>query len=186
MFHFIDDEPSSKEECKKLIRKAFVLSSSSKNKDSLNKTDFKCAWLYLFGYKISKYELQEYFEKLGKDYYKDVISYGEFETKAIADIKRLDVVEELRSCFISVDFSCKGFLTIEDLTKQFQIVAPHIPKNTIMDTFRELDRDDDGRVSYKDFELAMQYIDDRIIEQRNKELEEKYVFLKDTSKFFYS
>ena len=28
--------------------------------------------------------------------------------------------------------------------------------------FRELDRDGDGRVSYKDFEIAMDYIDDEL------------------------
>lgn len=54
MFHFVNNDTESKNECKKLIKKSFILSSSTKNKDFLFKTDFKCAWLYLFGYKISK------------------------------------------------------------------------------------------------------------------------------------
>ncbi|RMZ96763.1 EF-hand calcium-binding domain-containing 11-like [Brachionus plicatilis] len=174
MFHFVDNDVESKSECKKLIKKSFVASSSTKNKDILYKTDFKCAWLYLFGYKISKLELQEYFERLGKNYYHDGISYEEFEKKALCDISHLDIIEELRNCFISIDFSCKGFLTIDDMIKQFKIAAPHISKNTIMDIFREMDRDDDGRISYKDFELAMQYIDDVHVQKQYRHIEEKY------------
>lgn len=37
-----------------------------------------------------------------------------------------------------------------------------------------MDRDDDGRVSYKDFELAMQYIDDVHINKQNRHIEQKY------------
>ena len=85
---------------------------------------------------ITKYELQEYFEKLGKDYYKDGLDYMEFEKKALNEINRLDYIEELRNAFIAIDFSCKGFLTIEDLNKQFKIIAPHISQKTVFDIFR--------------------------------------------------
>lgn len=75
------------------------------------------------------------------------------------------------------------------MIKQFKITAPNIAKNTIMDIFRylkskkkylylfikrEMDRDDDGRISYKDFELAMQYIDDVEINKQNRYIQEKY------------
>ena len=53
MFHF-KDENVPIEEYKKMLRKAFLNSSSSTSKNLLFKTDFKVAWLYLFGYKISK------------------------------------------------------------------------------------------------------------------------------------
>jgi Ca2+-binding EF-hand superfamily protein len=121
---------------KRFIRKAFHAYSSDHNKLKLNKTDFKCSWLYLFGYKISKYELQEYFESLGKDYYKDGVEYFDFEKKVLQDLKRTDSIEELRNAFIAIDFSCKGFLTIDDMKKQFQLIAPHISQNTILDVFR--------------------------------------------------
>jgi len=54
MFHFKDDDPKACDHTK-LIKKAFqgALSNSS-DTALLNKTDFKVAWLYLFGYKISK------------------------------------------------------------------------------------------------------------------------------------
>ena len=72
------------------------------------------------------------------------------------------MVEELRNAFMMLDFSCKGFLEIDDLYKQFSLIAPHIQSSRIADIFRELDRDCDGRVSYKDFEIAMQYYNDEI------------------------
>ena len=80
--------------------------------------------------------MQEYFEKLGKNYYTDGLSYEQFEKKALADIKRLDNIEELRNSFISIDFSCKGFLTIDDLIKQFKLIAPHFSQKTVLDIFR--------------------------------------------------
>ena len=80
--------------------------------------------------------MQEYFEKLGKDYYKDGIEYIDFEKKVLLDLKRTDNVEELRNAFIAIDFSCKGFLTIDDIKKQFNLVAPHISQKTIFEVFR--------------------------------------------------
>jgi Ca2+-binding EF-hand superfamily protein len=68
---------------------------------------------------------------LGKNYYSDGVTFEEFSKKANAEIKRLDAVEELRNAFISVDFSCKGFLTIDDLSKLFKTVAPRLSKNII-------------------------------------------------------
>jgi hypothetical protein len=81
--------------------------------------------------------LQDYFEKLGKNYYIDGVPYADFERKAMLDLKRIDGIEELRNAFIAIDFSCKGFLTIDDLQKQFQLIAPHIAQHTtVADVFR--------------------------------------------------
>ena len=73
---------------------------------------------------------------MNKDYHSDGLSYDEFEAKALLDIKRLDNIEEMRNAFIALDFSCKGFLTIDDLIKQFHIVAPHMSRKKIIDIFR--------------------------------------------------
>lgn len=54
MFHFVENDSKVTEASKNLIRTAFKRYSSAKDKDLISKTDFKCAWLYLFGYKISK------------------------------------------------------------------------------------------------------------------------------------
>lgn len=51
MFHIKDDQPTV-EKSKNLIRKIFLNVSSDKN--IATKSDIKTAWIYLFGYKISK------------------------------------------------------------------------------------------------------------------------------------
>ncbi|XP_062824470.1 EF-hand calcium-binding domain-containing protein 11 isoform X6 [Anolis carolinensis] len=66
---------------------------------------------------------------------------------------------EVNSVMASVkqNQSGKGFLSLEDLKKAFNIVAPKLPERTIVEVFREVDQDSDGHISYKDFELAMNY-----------------------------
>ena len=91
---------------------------------------------HFFKINYLKYELQEYFEKNGKNYYTDGLNYEDFEKKAMTEIKRLDNIEELRNAFITLDFSCKGFLVIDDLIKQFNLIAPHLSHKTIDDIFR--------------------------------------------------
>jgi hypothetical protein len=61
MFHFNEGNDSSDvtdvsslEKSKRLVALAFANASSHRDKRLLFKTDFKVAWLYLFGYKISK------------------------------------------------------------------------------------------------------------------------------------
>lgn len=85
---------------------------------------------------MKKYELNEYYEKLGKNYAQDGIDLTEFERKAIGELKRLDYIEELRNAFIVLDFSCKGFLTEDDINKQFKQIAPHLSEKVVKDVFR--------------------------------------------------
>ena len=148
----IDDED------RKRIKEAF-LKYSSKN-EGLNKTDYKVAWIYLFGYKPTKYDVTKIFTGFNKDYENDEINFNEFQECAIKQIRKQDVVEEMRNAFIAIDFSCKGFLTIDDLVNAFKIVAPKMTIDNIKNIFRELDRDFDDRISYKDFEFALQYNND--------------------------
>jgi len=97
------------------------------------------------------------------------------------EISRIDNVEELRNKFITLDFSCKGFLTLEDLKRQFEIIAPNFSKKSLY-IFKEMDRDFDGRISYKDFEFAMEYINEdpslkyKLSEESTKP---QYIFLRD-------
>ncbi|XP_041353386.1 EF-hand calcium-binding domain-containing protein 11-like isoform X2 [Gigantopelta aegis] len=68
-----------------------------------------------------------------------------------------DEDDEIRQVFLAFDIQCHGFLTVEDLMKVFGQIAPRIPAHTVAASFRELDRDGDGRISYKDFEFMMKY-----------------------------
>ena len=49
---------------------------------------------------------------------------------------KLDGVEEMRKAFMAFDFSCKGFLTLDDMEKAFEKIAPKMPKQTIINTFK--------------------------------------------------
>ena len=56
MFHLKENDTQvAVNEVKKRVKKAFLGALSNSNDELLlYKTDFKVAWLYLFGYKISK------------------------------------------------------------------------------------------------------------------------------------
>ncbi|XP_059817304.1 EF-hand calcium-binding domain-containing protein 11 isoform X9 [Hypanus sabinus] len=51
----------------------------------------------------------------------------------------------------------RNFLTVEDFKRAFAKVTPHLPDQTVLEAFREVDRDSDGRVSFRDFEAVMDY-----------------------------
>ncbi|GCC38101.1 hypothetical protein chiPu_0016612 [Chiloscyllium punctatum] len=50
-----------------------------------------------------------------------------------------------------------GFLTLDDFKRAFADVTPHLPEQTVTEAFREVDRDLDGHVSFKDFEIVMRH-----------------------------
>ena len=54
MFHYKDNINLITNTDRKLINSTFKKYSTSTDKQTLNKTDFKTSWLYLFGYKPSK------------------------------------------------------------------------------------------------------------------------------------
>ncbi|XP_023575392.1 EF-hand calcium-binding domain-containing protein 11 [Octodon degus] len=111
------------------------------NKGYLSREDFKVAVVMLFGYKPSK---------LG-------IVLGEFlniiKKKKEAQLYR----NEMRHIFTAFDVHYRGYLTLEDFKKAFRQVAPRLPGRTVVEVFREVDRDSDGHVSFRDFEYAMKH-----------------------------
>nr|XP_015205919.1 PREDICTED: EF-hand calcium-binding domain-containing protein 11 isoform X3 [Lepisosteus oculatus] len=50
----------------------------------------------------------------------------------------------------------RGFLTLEDFRKAFSSVA-HLQDQTVQEAFREVDRDSDGHISFKDLESVLTY-----------------------------
>jgi hypothetical protein len=105
----------------------------------MSKHDAKAGWLFLFGYKIAKHELLDYFSACGKDYYgaatNNGLSFAEFERKAMSEWRRVDPVDEMRNTFINVDQACKGFLTLDDMRRMFALVAPHLGPSLVEQTF---------------------------------------------------
>jgi hypothetical protein len=112
MFHYKDTNLATKTD-RRLIRSTFSKYSTAQDKQTVNKSDFKASWLFLFGYKPSKvsvsfktvgssldpalnefrillkYEVEQIFTSYGKDYYKSGLTSSEFEECTIANLKRL-------------------------------------------------------------------------------------------------
>ncbi|OWF54355.1 EF-hand calcium-binding domain-containing protein 11-like [Mizuhopecten yessoensis] len=123
-------------------------------KGFLSREDLKIAVAEVFGYKPSKLEADHLMESYGDS---TGLNLPMFMVAMTEKMSKADQDGEIRHTFMAFDSQCRGFLTAEDLEKAVSCVAPHIPHHSIHSTFRELDRDGDGRVSYKDFDSMMKY-----------------------------
>ncbi|XP_071962726.1 EF-hand calcium-binding domain-containing protein 11-like [Antedon mediterranea] len=133
-----------------LLKQVFFESDDSQ-KGFLDRQDVKVAVLSLLGYKPSKFEVDEI---LGCN--KGITLQGFIEIM-LPKLQDRDNDDEIRQIFMTFDMQCKGFINAVDLQRVFSEVAPHIPTHRIHSVFSEIDRDGDGRVSYKDFEFMMQF-----------------------------
>ncbi|KAM4853195.1 EF-hand calcium-binding domain-containing protein 11 isoform 1-T1 [Thomomys bottae] len=125
------------------------------NKGYLSREDFKVAVVMLFGYKPSKIEADSVMSSVNPS--TSGLSLEEFinivRKKKEAQLYR----NEIRHIFTAFDVHYRGYLTLEDFKKAFRQVAPKLPERTVVEVFREADRDSDGHVSFRDFEYAMNY-----------------------------
>ncbi|XP_033047529.1 EF-hand calcium-binding domain-containing protein 11 isoform X1 [Trachypithecus francoisi] len=125
------------------------------HKGYLSREDFKIAVVMLFGYKPSKIEVDSVMSSINPN------------TSGILLEGFLNIVRkkkeaqryrnEVRHIFTAFDTYYRGFLTLEDFKKAFRQVAPKLPERTVLEVFREVDRDSDGHVSSRDFEYALNY-----------------------------
>ncbi|XP_003787028.2 EF-hand calcium-binding domain-containing protein 11 [Otolemur garnettii] len=125
------------------------------NKGYLSREDFKVAVVMLFGYKPSKIEVDSVMSSINPST-SGILLEGFLNIvrkKKEAQVYR----NEIRHIFTAFDVHYRGFLTLEDFKKAFKLVAPKLPERTVLEVFREVDRDSDGHVSFRDFEYAMNY-----------------------------
>ena len=143
--------------CNKAIEGAFNLADASK-KGYLARKEYKIAVTALLGYKPSKLECERVLSEHGSS--KDgstakVIPLVTFKALMVPKIYQRDSDELIRQVFLALDIQCRGFLTIEEVIQGFREVIPTMPQHQVKQFFKEIDLDEDGRISYKDFELMM-------------------------------
>ncbi|XP_070577429.1 EF-hand calcium-binding domain-containing protein 11-like [Ptychodera flava] len=127
------------------------------HKGHLTKEDLKVAVVSLLGYKPTKYEVEEMLRLADEIDGEKCMTLDHFMNVMSSKLSLVDKDDEIRQTFMVFDTQCRGFLTVEDLKKAFSQVAPHIATHRVETAFREVDRDGDGRVSYRDFEFMMKY-----------------------------
>ncbi|KAM4690806.1 EF-hand calcium-binding domain-containing protein 11 [Rhinophrynus dorsalis] len=129
-------------------------------KGYLTREDLKVAVVMLFGYKPSKLEVNSMMSSLQPANETTGVTLDVFvrmmSTKKAAQLSFGDH----RQIFSAFDAHCCGFLTVEDFKRAFKHVSPHLPEQTVLEAFREVDQDSDGLVCYKDFEFVMNYGED--------------------------
>ncbi|XP_044127496.1 EF-hand calcium-binding domain-containing protein 11 [Bufo gargarizans] len=126
-------------------------------KGCLSREDLKVAVVMLFGYKPSKIEVDTMVSGLLKaggvrpDEFVKLMALKRSAQRSFGDQRQI---------FSVFDTHCRGFLNLDDFKCAFKRVAPHLSEQTIIETFREVDRDADGLICYKDFEYVMNYGED--------------------------
>nr|XP_039258962.1 EF-hand calcium-binding domain-containing protein 11-like isoform X1 [Styela clava] len=128
----------------------------SNQKGYLSKEDIKVAVLSIFGYKPSKYEVEQLMGAGKKDECQG-LNLERFQSLMFAKLSLEDPDQECRRIFNAFDIDCKGFLTLEDVKRAYQTTAPNLSESAIISCFQNLDKDRDGRISYRDFEHCMKY-----------------------------
>ncbi|CAB3979437.1 EF-hand calcium-binding domain-containing 11-like [Paramuricea clavata] len=124
-------------------------------KGYLTRDELKLAIVELFGYKPSKYEVNEILAKesnistgISREFFTDIMK---------SKLSSQDPNDEIRQLFIACDKRCRGFITFEDAKSIFKQTAPFVKHFDLQRMFEEVDRDNDGRVSYRDFEYMMKF-----------------------------
>lgn len=132
-----------------------VFSQADKGeKGYLTREELKLAIVEIFGYKPSKYEVNE---MLSKEHVSSGISRELFNNIISSKISMQGQDDEIRQTFLAFDTKCRGFVGFDDAKNIFDLTAPFIKPFDLRRMFREVDRDDDGRVSYRDFEYMMKF-----------------------------
>lgn len=144
----------------KALKGAFDIADKNRN-GFLTRKDYKVAVTALLGYKPSKYETDRLLNEHGEDQLLtdgNVVKGMPFETFKSLMLPKMyqrDTDDLIRQIFLGLDVQCRGFLTLEEVTQAFHEVIPTIPQSQVKQFFNEIDMDEDGRISYKDFELMM-------------------------------
>eukprot|EP00794_Sanderia_malayensis_P007375 gene7375-8195_t len=148
----------------KLFEDSFNFADEEKH-GFLGRKELKIALVAVFGYKPSKYELDNIMEKYGrkaelenaeKDDESLFLNLASYKQMLAEKMNTVDYDGEVRETFQMIDSNYKGFIDFQDFKKTVMKVVPNQNPVNMKKIFNEADRDCDGRVSYRDFQLLMQ------------------------------
>jgi len=144
----------------KTIEKSFNF-ADKETKGYLTKRELKIVFLCNFGFRPSRFEVSDIMEKYSQHYKSSVgtevrgISKDNV-IKIISDrLSYMDKDDGIREIFQCFDMRCKGFIDIDDFKHAIRLKFKHLSEMTIVQYFRELDTNGDGRVGFSDFHFMM-------------------------------
>ena len=127
---------------------------NSGNKEHLNYEDLKVAWCYIYGYKPSSYELKQLFQT-ESSLSQIELSKSDFIELMLNKGPNNFALNDVRQIFYAFDSGCKGFLTLDDFKQVFDVVAPNLPKSSVISSFTYGCLTYDEKMTYRDFEKLM-------------------------------
>lgn len=140
---------------KKVSSEAFQ-NADRESKGFLTREDYKVAVIEVLGYKPSRYELDSVWRAYaGCHGNEEGLSKDAFVSIMTKRLEQKDVDEMIRQVFVSFDVHLNSFLTLEGCKRVFGEVVPLIKAEQIERWFQEADSNNDGRITYRDFELMM-------------------------------
>ena len=155
-----------------IIKRSFNFADSH-NKNYLTRREFKVGFVAVFGHKPSKFDVDEIMMKYGKqksEYCLEfnacfdeaecdeiIIDFDNFKNCMQERLKLCDIDDDIRETFKIMDAKCKGYIDLTDFKKMVGRFLPTLDQLNTQRIFNEADRDGDGRVSYRDFQLLMKH-----------------------------
>lgn len=143
-----DSNPTMDDEALRVCLEAFKFADEGE-KGYLSREDYKVAVIALLGYKPSRTEVDALWRR-GQG-----LTADKFTQVMLPRLRGRERGQVVRDVFLAFDSCCHGFLTVSECYAAFRTVIPHMREEQVEALFREVDRDMDGRVSYRDFELMM-------------------------------
>lgn len=115
---------------------------------------FELAFLCLMGFKPSKCEVPNLRQFSGES----AISKEQFCEFMLSQKLSEDRDQQLKDLFLAFDTENKGFITLSDFKEGCQIAIPAVSDDTVLRAFREVDRDENGKIGFRDFVFLMKFI----------------------------
>ena len=133
------------------VRECFADFAGSKA--YLNAQDLKIACGACFAYCPSKHELRQLCDAAGIN--AEYVTLKDFAGIVSPRLLQRDADEMIREMFKAMDRRRRGFLALDDLRSCFADIGRSIPDQTLAEVFYEADCDDDGRVTFREFERLL-------------------------------